>query len=76
MLADIMDAADAGVCDLPGEADLFDQPPAVDIVRDVQDLERDRQAHEAVIRVVDLAHAAAPDHPLDAIAAGDDCPRR
>ena len=74
VLPDVMDAANAGVGDLPSEAHLLDQTPLVQRIRNVEDLESDGLAQHAVVGFVDLAHTAAPDHPLDAVAAGDDAP--
>ena len=74
-LADVVDAADVGVRDAAGVADLGVE--AVDPGRlrgelRRQELQRDRLPELQVVGAVDLAHAAAADEADDAVALAED----
>ena len=74
-LADVVDAADVGMGDLAGDADLAEEPlEASGVVLEVgrQELEGDGLAELQVVRAVDLAHAPLAALLDDPVAIPDD----
>ena len=71
-LADVVDAADVRVRDLPRRAHFvveLREPRRVVRERRRQELQRDRLAELQVVGPIDLAHAAAAEQADDAVAA-------
>ena len=78
-LADVPHAADGRMRDLAGHAHLAVQslePLGVAFERARQELERDGLLELQVVGPVDLAHPATAEQADDAVAAGQDRPRR
>ena len=83
VVAEIVNAEDVLVRDLPREEELLLEAPfevraAGDRREDLRSnhLERDRDAELLVLRLVDRAHAADAQQALDAVAAGESIARR
>ena len=74
-LADVVDAADVRMRDLPRDAHLVARTgrAVVLVARDRvgQELQRDRLAERQVVGAIDLAHAASPEQRDDAVAVGE-----
>ena len=73
--ADVVDAADVRVRDLPRHADFgveLREPAGVAVDVGRQELQRDRLAELQVVGAVDLAHAAAAQAADDAVAAAEE----
>jgi hypothetical protein len=78
-LADVVDAADVGMRDIPRHPHLGPESfDAIGVRRDGvgQELERDRLAEHQVLGAIDVAHPAAADERDDAIPRGEQGPRR
>ncbi len=74
-LGDVVDAADVGVRNLPGDADLGVKAIEAILVRGQmprQELERHGLTELQIVRAVDLAHAAAAEQADDPVALGED----
>ena len=74
-LADVVDAADVRMRELPRDADFGEEALAADRIarqRARQELQRDRLSELEVVGAVDLAHAAAAEQADDAVAVGED----
>jgi len=78
-IADVVDAADVRMRDLPPEADFVVEEIELGCVlrqRGGEELERDLLAEFQIVRAVNLAHPAGSEDADDAIAAVDDRARR
>ena len=77
--ADIVDAADVGMRNLPGDAHFRKQPLAphgIVCKRLGQEFQRHRLSQLEIVGAINLAHASAADQPDNAIPAGQHHPRR